>query len=158
MAYEKVMMIMVVFAVMLVSTHAQDPSTSCIQALMPCAQFINATTNPPPMCCGPLTEAFKTQVPCLCNIFENPELATTYHVNMTQAMELPTKCGIKNVDTSLCKKVKGAAPTKSPVAGGETTTSSESSPSPAGKSAANIVKRAGPISSLMLVLAGLMFY
>lgn len=101
--------ILVVLAVMLVSwtspTQAQTPpDMSCIQALMPCAQFINATT-PPATCCEPLKLAFDTQLACLCSTLQNPSLAAAANVNMTEAMELPIKCGI-NANANVCNKGK----------------------------------------------------
>ncbi|XP_056687659.1 non-specific lipid transfer protein GPI-anchored 9-like isoform X2 [Spinacia oleracea] len=163
MAFMKEMMLVLVLAtIMLVSTKAQEVPTSmsCIQGLMPCAQFINATNTPPATCCGPLKKAFETQLDCLCSVFENPELATASNVNMTQAMELPVKCGLKVSDpTNICHKghgPHGASPSQAPVAGAPATVTS--SPGSGSSSGASSVAWAGPISSLMLLFVGLMFY
>ncbi|CAO2819779.1 unnamed protein product [Amaranthus hypochondriacus] len=166
MGSRKVMMIMIVLAAVTVlwapSSDAQN-APSCIQALMPCAQYINAT-KPPATCCGPLAQAFKKQLPCLCSILNNPGLAAAANVNMTQALELPSKCGITDAnDPNICKKLGSSAPV--PVAEGPTALAPipEAGGPPTltpgkGSGAPSSVTWTGPLSSLMLLLAGLMFY
>lgn len=101
------MMIMAVLVMIMVSwtpSGGAQNEASCIQALLPCAQFINAT-NPPEICCRPLVQAFQKELPCLCSILQNPSLAAAANVNMTQAMELPSKCNITAAnDPNICKK------------------------------------------------------
>ena len=107
MASQKVMIMAVLLAVMMVSwtqSGGAQNDASCIQALIPCAQFINAT-NPPEICCGRLVQAFQKELPCLCSILQNPSLAAAANVNMTQAMELTSKCNITAAnDPNICKK------------------------------------------------------
>ncbi|KAL2901842.1 Lipid transfer-like protein VAS [Bienertia sinuspersici] len=166
------MMIMVAIAMVLMSSaQAQTaPDMPCMQALIPCTPALETTGTPPTSCCGPLRAAFETQLPCLCAVFQNTELAAAANVNLTKAMELPARCGIKG-DPSMCATGQGPSPALAPVAGGPTTflgpvaggpttspaVASTPTSSP-GSNAGSNVAWTGSVSSLMMLLSVLMFY
>ncbi|XP_077245111.1 non-specific lipid transfer protein GPI-anchored 9-like [Tasmannia lanceolata] len=66
---------------------------ACASKLVPCADFVNST-NPPVSCCGPLTDAVRNDLPCLCNLLKNPAIFASFRINITQALELPKYCGL----------------------------------------------------------------
>ncbi|CAM8882803.1 unnamed protein product [Rhodiola kirilowii] len=73
---------------------------SCASNLVPCFASMNVT-NPPESCCKPLKETIDTQLACLCNLYTTPGLLPSLGVNITQALTLPTRCGISG-DLSAC--------------------------------------------------------
>ncbi|XP_074304172.1 uncharacterized protein LOC141638885 [Silene latifolia] len=174
---KKKMTIMTVLFVILMSwttTKAQDISAgeTCIQALVPCVPYLGFS-NPPPVCCDPLKMAIQTQLPCLCAVISDPTLGTMF--NMTQVLQLPQDCGIKDVGPSMCTQgtpSSGSSSTPAP----STSTSSKTSPSseptpsaatsssktppspPLGNGSSRSIALAGPISSLMLLFTVLTFY
>ncbi|MQK21720.1 hypothetical protein EI013_25465, partial [Escherichia coli] len=83
--------------------------SSCAQDLIPCADYLNAT-NPPSSCCDPLKQTVATQLKCLCDLFYTPGLLESFKINVTQALDLSHRCGIKS-DLSSCKA--GSAPSPS---------------------------------------------
>ncbi|KAK9668271.1 hypothetical protein RND81_13G046600 [Saponaria officinalis] len=162
-------MIKVILTIVLMSwtiqAQAQGPGT-CIQALIPCGPFLGSE-NPPATCCDPLKTAVETDLACLCAAFANPALAATY--NMTQAMQLPLNCDIPNAGPSLCTNGgTSSPPTTSPGASAplastpssttpSTTTPSANAPSPSGNNAGRSIASAVPISSVIMLITGLMF-
>lgn len=93
------MMVAVVMAVAMTTEAQQVPS--CAMQLIPCADYLNATTKPPSSCCDPLKEAVTKELPCLCNLFKEQSLLKSLNINVTQALELPKLCGIPG-DLSAC--------------------------------------------------------
>ncbi|KAB5564394.1 hypothetical protein DKX38_004448 [Salix brachista] len=75
-------------------TKAQDSSTSCATKLLPCQAFLATTTTPPDSCCNPIKEAVTNELPCLCKIYNDPNLLPALVVNVTQAVLLSTRCGV----------------------------------------------------------------
>ncbi|KAL8114472.1 hypothetical protein AgCh_021364 [Apium graveolens] len=73
----------------------------CVVNLVGCADYLNTTTTPPATCCVPLKEAVTDQLPCLCNIYNDPVLLKSFGINVTQAIELPARCSI-NFSISEC--------------------------------------------------------
>ncbi|KAK1376406.1 lipid transfer-like protein VAS [Heracleum sosnowskyi] len=73
----------------------------CVVSLVGCADYLNTTTTPPATCCVPLKEAVTDQLPCLCDIYNDPALLQSFGINVTQAIELPGRCGI-NFSISEC--------------------------------------------------------
>ncbi|CAN1834284.1 Non-specific lipid transfer protein GPI-anchored 7 [Linum perenne] len=78
-------------------TEAQGTANfpSCASKLVPCA--------PPATCCDPIKEAVKTELPCLCNLYNTPGLLNSFGINVTQAIGLTKRCGI-SADISNCSK------------------------------------------------------
>uniref|UniRef100_A0A7N0V944 Bifunctional inhibitor/plant lipid transfer protein/seed storage helical domain-containing protein n=1 Tax=Kalanchoe fedtschenkoi TaxID=63787 RepID=A0A7N0V944_KALFE len=73
---------------------------SCGSNLVACAAFMNVT-KPPASCCDPLKETIETQLQCLCNIYSTPGLLPSLGINVTEALTLPSRCGIAG-DLSAC--------------------------------------------------------
>lgn len=67
---------------------------ACVVNLVGCVDYLNTTTTPPATCCGPLKEAITDQLPCLCNLYNDPALLISLGINVTQAIELPARCSI----------------------------------------------------------------
>ncbi|KAL6007934.1 hypothetical protein ACLOJK_033439 [Asimina triloba] len=86
----------------------QAPDQSCVSNLVPCAGYLNSTTTPPDTCCEPLRETVNTDVKCLCNLYSSPEIFKSFGVNISDALQLPKLCGIKE-SVEECHK-KGSAP------------------------------------------------
>ncbi|KAF9606996.1 hypothetical protein IFM89_030415 [Coptis chinensis] len=87
---------------MLVSVSlAQD--ISCINQLVPCLDYLNGTKHPPSSCCDPLKSVIKSDPQCLCNMVSSKtsSAAGRAGVNITEAQELPGRCG-QNVNPIAC--------------------------------------------------------
>lgn len=110
-------------------------SNSCITALVPCATYLNAT-KPPSSCCSPLVTEYKTNKACLCNLLNNTDLIKQFNINITQAFELPIKCGL-NASASGCSKL-----------GGNSTNNTSSGSAPVPKSNASSASSNKPSVSL----------
>lgn len=80
-------------AVAVSEVAGQTNPPSCVAKLVPCQDSLNATTPSRP-CCSSLEDAVRTDLPCLCNLFQNRDLFRSFQINITQALELPRKCGI----------------------------------------------------------------
>ncbi|KAI3858159.1 hypothetical protein MKX03_022478 [Papaver bracteatum] len=102
---KKMMFVVMIMGVLMVEEiSAQD----CASALVPCAGYLNST-KPPETCCKPLRETIKTQRKCLCDLYADKNLLPSMGINVTQALQLPTYCGV-NETTSLCSKAEAPAP------------------------------------------------
>ncbi|KVH90138.1 lipid transfer-like protein VAS [Cynara cardunculus var. scolymus] len=95
------MLLVIAVMVMLVTAQAQTQTASCASKLVSCIDYLNATTTPPSTCCDPIKEAVEKDLPCLCNLYKNPSLFTKLRINITEALRLPSLCGIPN-DVSAC--------------------------------------------------------
>uniref|UniRef100_A0A5B7BIU8 Putative lipid transfer-like protein VAS n=1 Tax=Davidia involucrata TaxID=16924 RepID=A0A5B7BIU8_DAVIN len=103
------LMTVVVVVLMVATRVAEGQSTpSCAQKLVPCANFINATT-PPASCCDPLREAVTQERDCLCNLYNTPGLLASFGINVTQAVLLAGHCNIPG-DLSACKNASAPLP------------------------------------------------
>lgn len=86
------------------STGGETPS--CASKLVACVDYLNATTTPPSSCCDPLKEAVTNEKACLCSIYNNPSLIQAFHINITQALNLPRLCRIDTgASPDICKGV-----------------------------------------------------
>ncbi|CAA2980357.1 lipid transfer vas [Olea europaea subsp. europaea] len=99
---------MVAVALLVITTRTAEGQADCAANLIPCAEYLNST-NPAPACCNAIREVVSTQLRCLCNLYNNPNLVPG--INMTQALELPKHCNL-SADTSRCKAL---SPTSSVV-------------------------------------------
>ncbi|XP_076958496.1 non-specific lipid transfer protein GPI-anchored 7-like [Bidens hawaiensis] len=98
------LVVTITLLVLAVSTaHAQDQT--CGAKLIPCAQYLNYTTSPPNSCCDPIKEAVANDLPCLCNLYNNPDFLSGFKINITQALGLPRLCGLSN-DVTVCKNAQ----------------------------------------------------
>ncbi|WOG88433.1 hypothetical protein DCAR_0207668 [Daucus carota subsp. sativus] len=137
--------VVLVVAVMLNFQVEGQGIPPCVTNLVGCVDYLNTTTTPPATCCVPLKEAITDQLPCLCNVYNDPAFLKSLGINVTQAIELPARCGIA-FSISECSGSPAPSPFLiSPMPqmqpGGSTTpgnptTPSAPSPSSAGQSAA----------------------
>lgn len=95
-------LILAVVAMMVVAPRVADAQMpSCATALAPCQSYFNLTGMPPESCCGPMAEAVKNQMECLCTLYATPGLLESFGITASQAMLLPTRC---NIVTSSCSE------------------------------------------------------
>ncbi|KAL3503645.1 hypothetical protein ACH5RR_038094 [Cinchona calisaya] len=68
---------------------------SCIQKLQPCMDYLNGNRDPPSSCCEPLKYVIKSEPECLCSMISisGANQAERAGVNITQAQQLPGRCG-----------------------------------------------------------------
>lgn len=79
--------------------------SNCINAIIPCANYLNAT-KPPSLCCDPLVKVYNTDKACLCSLLNQTDLIKQFNVNITQALQLPIHCGL-DASTSACSNLGG---------------------------------------------------
>lgn len=94
----------VVMAAMMAGGGEAQETQDCANQLMPCLNYINTTTEPPANCCIPLKQTVEKERDCLCNLYKNPSLFEALHINISQATELPKRCGVSN-DLSACNSM-----------------------------------------------------
>ncbi|KAF7138245.1 hypothetical protein RHSIM_Rhsim07G0103200 [Rhododendron simsii] len=89
-------LILVAVSVMVVAPGVADAQTlpTCASALAPCAPYINLASTPPQSCCGPMAEAVKNQMPCLCTLYTTPGLLASFGIGVGQAVLIPSRCNI----------------------------------------------------------------
>ncbi|KAL8269128.1 hypothetical protein R6Q59_002926 [Mikania micrantha] len=72
---------------------------ACLNQLMPCLSYLNnklqAGGDPPDGCCDPLKSVIKSNPECLCSMISTQGTKNTERagINVTQAQELPARCG-----------------------------------------------------------------
>nr|QIN53269.1 LTP VAS [Eleusine coracana subsp. coracana] len=95
------------------SVAAQSPNPpSCASKLVPCGPYMNGTGPPPETCCGPLKDAVKNELPCLCALYASPEIFKAFNINISDALNLSKRCGVTDTTTA-CAGIVGS-PAKSP--------------------------------------------
>ncbi|GJN39169.1 hypothetical protein PR202_gb28270 [Eleusine coracana subsp. coracana] len=95
------------------SVAAQSPNPpSCASKLVPCGAYMNGTGPPPETCCGPLKDAVKNELPCLCALYASPEIFKALNINISDALNLSKRCGVSDTTTA-CAGIVGS-PAKSP--------------------------------------------
>ncbi|XP_076910743.1 uncharacterized protein LOC143568474 [Bidens hawaiensis] len=72
--------------------------STCINQLAPCLSYLNNQQqgrDPPDSCCDPLKSMIKSNPECLCSMITNQgtKNAERAGINVTQAQELPARCG-----------------------------------------------------------------
>ncbi|KAL2901882.1 Protein YLS3 [Bienertia sinuspersici] len=97
---------MVVLTTELAAAQSSGEAPSCASKLTACVNYLNATTTPPSTCCNPLKEAVTNERPCLCSIYNNPDLVKAFNINITQALNLPKLCHIDTGSSPDICKVK----------------------------------------------------
>ncbi|XP_011037331.1 PREDICTED: lipid transfer-like protein VAS [Populus euphratica] len=95
--------------VLLQDGNAQD--TSCLNQLVPCLSYLNGTRDVPDTCCDPLKTVIKSNPKCLCNLASNQgsNQAEQAGINVTEAQELPGRCGL-HVNPLSCLTGKNNSP------------------------------------------------
>ncbi|KAJ8773025.1 hypothetical protein K2173_028202 [Erythroxylum novogranatense] len=81
----------------MVSEGSGQISTSCVNQLMPCLNFLNGTKDVPSNCCDPLKRVVESDPQCLCRMMSNQgaEQAQQAGINNTEAQQLPGRCGLR---------------------------------------------------------------
>ncbi|KNA15713.1 hypothetical protein SOVF_095630 [Spinacia oleracea] len=148
--YLAVVLAVAVAVVILATPLAVAQETpSCASRLTGCLNYMNATTTPPSSCCNPLKEAVMNEKACLCSIYGNPALIQAFHINVTQALNLPKLC---HIDTGKSPNICTG------VATSPSSTSTPSRSSPPGNAAGRITG-AGLVASLLMMFGAYsMFY
>ncbi|KAG6791836.1 hypothetical protein POTOM_000970 [Populus tomentosa] len=95
------MMAVVFFSSATTLTRAQDQNTACASKLVPCQAYLSTTTQPPDSCCNSIKEAVANELPCLCKLYNDPNLFQSLGINVTQAVMLSQRCGV-TTDLSRC--------------------------------------------------------
>ncbi|KAE8662706.1 Translationally-controlled tumor protein [Hibiscus syriacus] len=104
-------LIMAVLLVAVSTATVTDAQATCAQKLVGCAAYINnATVKPGDDCCNPIKEAVKTELPCLCNLYKDPNILPSFHVNVSEALRVSRECGVRT-DLSNCN---ATSPTSAP--------------------------------------------
>ncbi|PPR83785.1 hypothetical protein GOBAR_AA36927 [Gossypium barbadense] len=118
-------LLMVVIYVMLgTMTTVTDGQATCAQKLVPCPPYLNnSTAKPQNSCCNPIREVVANELPCLCNLYKDPTLLTSFNVTVAEALRISRECGI-TTDLSACSA---------------TVTSPSSAPAPPGPMHYNMV-------------------
>ena len=94
-----IMALLVILGTMATVTDAQ---TSCAQSLVPCFPYLNnATVQPQDDCCNPVREAVTNQLPCLCNLYSDPNLLASLNVTVSEVLRISRECGV-TTDLSAC--------------------------------------------------------
>ncbi|KAK8613996.1 hypothetical protein V6N13_122375 [Hibiscus sabdariffa] len=107
------MAVLVILGSMATLTDAQ---TTCAQKLVSCSPYLNkATAKPRDDCCDPIREAVANELPCLCNLYNDPSLLASLNVTVTEALRISRECGIVT-DLSACN---ATSPTSAPAPPGQ---------------------------------------
>ncbi|RWR87795.1 lipid transfer-like protein VAS [Cinnamomum micranthum f. kanehirae] len=90
----------ILLAMTILASECGAQDTSCINQLAPCLNYLNLTSGRPSSdCCDPLTSVIKSNPKCLCNLISSNTASSS--INVTQAMLLPSKCGV-TVNSGIC--------------------------------------------------------
>ncbi|GMI64015.1 glycosylphosphatidylinositol-anchored lipid protein transfer 7 [Hibiscus trionum] len=93
------LLMLVVLAILATTATVTDAQATCAQSLVPCAPYLtNATAPPQDDCCNPIRDAFATQLTCLCNLFNDPTVLSSFNVSISTAFRIARDCGITNLN------------------------------------------------------------
>ncbi|PUZ76280.1 hypothetical protein GQ55_1G276900 [Panicum hallii var. hallii] len=70
------------------------PRTACLEELLPCTAYLKTAKHPSQTCCTAMHNAAAAEMPCLCRLFADPELLSTFNVTRDQMFRLPARCGL----------------------------------------------------------------
>ncbi|XWS30591.1 hypothetical protein CRYUN_Cryun24cG0131900 [Craigia yunnanensis] len=78
-------------------------STSCLNQLAPCLNYLNGSRDVPDSCCDPLKSVINSKPECLCSMISNKgsREAEQAGINVTEAQQLPGRCG-QHVNPLVC--------------------------------------------------------
>ncbi|XP_042516341.1 non-specific lipid transfer protein GPI-anchored 30-like [Macadamia integrifolia] len=107
--------VLVVVAMLSLVCEGQAQDTSCLNQLVPCLNYLQRQdgSDPPKSCCDPLKSVIDSNPQCLCTMVTNSgtRAAEQAGVNVTNAQELPGKCGqTVNPIACLTSSGPGSAP------------------------------------------------
>ncbi|XVE57731.1 hypothetical protein DITRI_Ditri04bG0113000 [Diplodiscus trichospermus] len=96
------LLMMAVLMILGTMATVTDAQATCAQKLVPCFPYLNnATAHPQDDCCNPIREAVANDLPCLCNLYKDPNLLASLNVNVSEALRISRECGINN-DLTAC--------------------------------------------------------
>ncbi|WOL04326.1 lipid transfer-like protein VAS [Canna indica] len=101
----------------LVGVEAQP---ACAAQLSACGPYLNATSKPPESCCGPMREAVKNDMACLCAILENPSVSRAFNITPDNASRLAKACGLADDQMNGCAPAPAVPPPPASSGGGAT--------------------------------------
>ncbi|MBA0584377.1 hypothetical protein Gorai_015193 [Gossypium raimondii] len=91
---------------MVTSAYAQG---SCAQNLVSCYPYLNnATAKPEDDCCNPIRQTVAKDLPCLCNLYNDPNTLASFNVTVPEALRISRECGV-STDLSACNGQSGGA-------------------------------------------------
>ncbi|KAK8626153.1 hypothetical protein V6N13_133805 [Hibiscus sabdariffa] len=106
------MLMLAVLAILATTATVTDAQATCAQSLVPCAPYLsNATAQPQADCCNPIREAVATQLTCLCNLFNDPSLLSSFNVSVATAFRIARDCGVTNLNAC---NTTATSPTSAP--------------------------------------------
>ncbi|XVF51665.1 hypothetical protein PTKIN_Ptkin04bG0202700 [Pterospermum kingtungense] len=88
-----------------------DAQADCAQKLVSCYPYLNnATAKPQADCCNPIKDAVTHDLPCLCNLYKDPNLLSSFNVTVAEALRISRECGVPT-NLSACN---ATSPTSAP--------------------------------------------
>ncbi|XP_074581122.1 non-specific lipid transfer protein GPI-anchored 7-like [Curcuma longa] len=93
-------------------TAAGMKEQQCAENLLPCSQYLNATSKPPEPCCRVLRSEVEDELPCLCAILNNSAILDAFNMSSARAFQFASDCGVTN--TSVCAS-SGPTPPRAPL-------------------------------------------
>ncbi|XP_039788783.1 non-specific lipid transfer protein GPI-anchored 7-like [Panicum virgatum] len=66
----------------------------CLEDLLPCTAYLKTAKHPSQTCCTAMHNAAAAEMPCLCSLFADQELLSTFNVTRDQMFRLPARCGL----------------------------------------------------------------
>ncbi|XWS49060.1 hypothetical protein CRYUN_Cryun13aG0131100 [Craigia yunnanensis] len=86
------MAVLVILGTMATVTDAQ---ATCAQKLVSCYPYLNnSTARPQDDCCNPIRDAVAHDLPCLCNLYNDPNLLASLNVTVSEALRISRECGV----------------------------------------------------------------
>ncbi|CAL4887076.1 unnamed protein product [Urochloa decumbens] len=67
---------------------------ACLEELLPCTAYLKTTSHPSATCCTAMHNAAAANMTCLCQLFAEPEILSTFNVTRDQMFRLPARCGL----------------------------------------------------------------
>ncbi|CAL5057487.1 unnamed protein product [Urochloa decumbens] len=66
----------------------------CLEELLPCTAYLKTTSHPSATCCTAMHNAAADDMTCLCQLFAEPDILSTFNVTRDQMFRLPARCGL----------------------------------------------------------------
>ncbi|XVE65019.1 hypothetical protein DITRI_Ditri07aG0148000 [Diplodiscus trichospermus] len=111
-------LIMGVLVILGTMATVSDAQPACAQQLVPCFPYLNnATAQPQADCCNPIRQAVATELPCLCSLYSDPSLLSSFNITVAEALRISRECGV-TTDLSACN---ATSPTSAPPPPGKKT-------------------------------------
>ncbi|KAL1805911.1 hypothetical protein ACET3Z_028979 [Daucus carota] len=97
----KTLILEVVLLLVIALAAIAEEQDSCASDLRVCAGYTKATTKPQSPCCVVFEAVVANYLECLCKLkYNTPDKLRDMDINITQALQPPTLCGVPN---NLCQ-------------------------------------------------------